>query len=460
MGESIDDNIEYFILKGLFDNYLYSRKVIFNLEEKYFSSANTNIIKFIKKFYLKYGKSPAISMVLTKLLAHPKLSDDHKEDIEEVFTELDKMEFDSINQQDWLYDETKAFAQREAVKNAIYESLALLDDRDQIDTIVENIRKSVSQNWDEDLGLDYFEELDERYERLATESEVVVSSGIPALDAAIGGGFRKKTINLFGGPSGVGKTLVLGNLTAEAMKQNLNVIYFTLEIDKDLMGKRIDSVLLKHNIDDLIKNQKTVLTNLKGMAKEGTGRLLIKEFPASITNKMHLENYLTEVAIKKNFIPDVIVVDYLGLMRPNESVTNQSSNERGKFISEELRSLAFVYDCPLLTAVQTGRQSFGSSDVKASDTADSISIVHTADSYVTLAKPEELDKKMQLMGTVVKSRAKKEGTKMIIQLDYNQMRMHGMQNKAEREDDDGLTQTEKVKKAMKKHKKHRNALTD
>lgn len=460
MGEkkkkAVKGNIPLFIIKGLFENEQYCRKVINNLERKIFGEIHGPIVAFIKKYFLKYEKAPDKSLVLTKLSKLVK-NEDVNEEIEKSFEFMDNTSFDPCAEMDWLYDETKEYVNKELLKNAIVESMQEIEKDGDMEPIVERIKESIAKNWDDDLGMEYETDIEGRYDRLSNE-DLLITTGIRTLDDAIGGGIRKKSLFLAGGQSGVGKTLILGNFATNAILHGHNVLYITLEIDKDTMGKRIDSVFLDRPINELVQFRKQVIDSVrKKYTAGGIGRLIVKEMPPSETCANHIKAFVNELNIKKLFKPDLIVVDYMGLMSPNDKAMARSTYERGKYVSEELRNLSFNCDCPLVSAVQTGRQSYGNKDVGMADTSDSIAIVQTADCYVTLAKPQEYDENQQLYGCVVKSRGVKEGKTFILQIDYDKLKILDFdENNTKKEQDEEEEIKKTVKELKSKNKKGRS----
>jgi hypothetical protein len=422
----VNNNIPLFIIKGLLENSGYCRNVIMNLKGEYFSAVHSPVVKFIKAYFMKYDKVPNPSVIQVKLANHINIDDETKKLIRQLFVDIDNTAFNPIEEGDWLYDETKVYITREALKYTMVESPNLIKKAttlEEIQSVALNMAGSVSLTWDDDLGMEYLEEIEERYDRLSDE-DVLVATGITKLDNAIGGGIRPRSLFLAGGQSGVGKTLILGNFAMHAMSKGKNVVYISLEIDKDTMAKRIDSVFIEESILSLVPKRKEMIEKIKKKHSDNNcGRLFIKEFPASDTCAKDLGIYLEKLKTLKQFVPELIVVDYVGLMRPNDKMMARSTYERGKYVSEELRGLAFEYNCPLVSAVQTGRQSYGQKNVGMEDTSDSIAIVQTADTYITLGKPKDFDDNHQLFGRVVKSRGVKEGTEFILQIDYDKLQI-------------------------------------
>jgi replicative DNA helicase len=193
----------------------------------------------------------------------------------------------------------------------------------------------------------------------------------------------------------------------------------------------------------------------KKHAEDQCGRLFIKELPASDTCAKDIGIYLEKLRTLKQFTPDLIVVDYLGLMRPNDKAMARSTYERGKYVSEELRGLAFEYNCPLVSAVQTGRQSYGQKNVGMEDTSDSIAIVQTADTYITLGKPKDFDENNQLFGKVVKSRGVKEGCEFILQLDYTKLKILDFDEASDSKEDDDAQEYAEIARELKSKNRNR-----
>jgi replicative DNA helicase len=357
-----------------------------------------------------------------------------------------------------LYDETKVMITKTSLTTTIMDTVKSVQEAsslDQITEIIAKINDSVQMAWDQDLGISYVHDVEERIDRLCTKEDTI-PTGIPSLDELIGGGMRRKSLFLAGGQSGVGKTLILGNLAANAMKRGDKVVYISLEIDKDIMSQRIDTVNIDMPINDLqdadmlTANRDQVIASIRAEHENNGGDIIIKEFPASKTNANDISAYLERLQTIKEYTPDLIVVDYLGLMCPIDSSMGKNSYERGKYVSEELRVIGFEFNCPIVSAVQTGRQSYGAEKVGMEDTSDSIAIVQTADTYVTLAKPQKAADAHQLYATVVKCRGNKEGGTCTFQIEFDKLKVSDAKTMADKKSDSIQKKAEDIFKERKK----------
>lgn len=225
------------------------------------------------------------------------------------------------------------------------------------------------------------------------------------------------------GSAGIGKTMILGNTAINAVKDGKNVLYITFEIDQKELRKRLDASFSDYSLRNILDMRSQVKKKISEANKEGkVGRFIIKEFPPASVNAMGIEAFLHTLRLKRQFTPDIIVLDYLGIMVPI-STDHKNSYEKGKAICEEIRALSDRFKCPICTAAQTNRSGYGANQVEMDNIADSMGIAHTADLIISLAQPEELKENSQIKFEVIKSRVSKTGSKGIVDVDYDRLKL-------------------------------------
>ena len=417
-------NIEYFIIKGLYENDEYLRQVVSNIDPIYFDDTRQPIVEFLKNYFAKYHKIPEYSTTINSLCNEEGCD----EKVVDEIIKVKELEFNSIAEKEWLYNETKSFINKMAMIRAVKDCVEEMK-QDKIDSgkIHLTLQKALTIDWNEDLGIEYFDEkeFDNIYDYLS-DSTKRIPLGINLLDSMINGGIPSHTkfLGVFVGQAGIGKTAILSNVAVNAIKAGKNVLYITLEIDKRELKKRFDSTFTGYslfNILELRQNVKEKLT--KSRNHEKAGRCIIQEFPPSSVSVFDIKNYIKQLEIKKFFKPDVIIMDYLGIMAPTSPRDCKNSYERGKTISEELRRLSSELNIPLLSAVQSTRSTYGESNMGMDGIADSIGIAHTADLIISIVQPEDLKENSQMKFEIIKSRISPAGRSGIVNFDKKTLRI-------------------------------------
>jgi archaellum biogenesis ATPase FlaH len=357
----VDHDIQFYILKGLFENISYFRNVSLNLEPDFFDEDKAPIVKFISNYFSKYDKIPEYSVVVNVMSSTKTFNDSLKEEIEDTLKIIKNLEFDSNADGKWLYDQTKIFATEEAFTISLRQGLDELkksSDEQDLGYAMRCMEKSLSMTWDEDFGIEFFDEngIDEIYDHLGNNS-IRIPLGIDAIDQAINGGIpgQTKFCAIFVGQAGIGKTAILGNAALNAVKDGKNVLYITFEIDQRELRKRIDASFADIDIKTILSMRDLVKQKVKDAKVQGKcGRFIIKEFPPASVTALQVEQFLHSLKLKKQFVPDVLVLDYLGIMVPI-SKDAKNSYDRGKAVCEEIRALSSRFKCPVLSAVQSNR---------------------------------------------------------------------------------------------------------
>ena len=432
-------DIQLFIIKGLFENPDYFREVLTNTIPQYFDDDKKPIVDIIRTYFSKYNKVPEYSTAINIIFNDSDNSEEFKKELETIVVNVKSLEFNTISEQEWLIEETKSFINRKALFAAVRECVEEMKNP-QLDfgKIQTSIQKSMALDWNEDLGIEYFDEteFDTVYDYLSDNTKRI-PLGIDVLDDAINGGIpgQTKFFAVMVGEAGIGKTAILSNIAVNAIKAGKSVLYITLEIDKKELRKRFDSTYTGYSLFNILELRKAVKEKLKNSKKnDAAGRCIIHEFPPSSVSAIDIKNYIKKLEVKKKFKPELIVVDYLGIMVPVSPSSSKNSYERGKMVSEELRKMSAELKTPVFSATQSNRSGFGQGEVKMDNIADSVAIAHTADLIISIAQPEDLKENNQLKFEIIKSRISQTGRTGIVNFDKKTLRVINSEELQPKED--------------------------
>lgn len=409
---------EEIILNQLIHNEEYFRKVIPHVTEEYFLDRNERLIfKIIKGYAKRYQNVPkpdVISVIANKAKG---LSDEDIRYINGYILHLLTEASDAHQNEEWLIDHAERFCQDKAMYNAVLASMAIIngdDDKNEKESIPDIMREALRISFDESIGLEY-DDAEERY-RLAHESVDKIPFDIEALNFITKGGLAKKTLNCILAGTGVGKTIFMCHRASSTISQGKNVLYITMEMSEQKIAERIDANLMNIKLDEVGKlSKESFLAKIKNILNFGgflskffkrkkLGRLIIKEYPTGGANVNHFRSLLDELAIKKDFVPDEIIIDYLNICSSSRVTLSSGSYAFIKSIAEEIRGLAVERSVPILTGTQTNRNGFSNSDVEMGDTAESFGLPHTLDLYIAIMSTDELEKAGKVLVKQLKNR--------------------------------------------------------
>jgi len=246
----------------------------------------------------------------------------------------------------------------------------------------------------------------------------------------------KKSLNIALAGTGVGKSLFMCHVASSSLLQGKNVLYITLEMAEEKIAERIDANLLNVNIQDIVELPQPMFdTKVSSLMKKTQGKLIIKEYPTASAHSGHFRALLNELALKKSFSPDIIFVDYLNICASSRYKSNSGVNSYTyvKSIAEELRGLAVEFELPIVSATQTTRSGFGSSDVELTDTSESFGLPATADLMVALISTEELEGMNQIMVKQLKNRYNDIAVnkRFVVGIDRAKMRLYDCEQSAQ-----------------------------
>jgi archaellum biogenesis ATPase FlaH len=310
---------------------------------------------------------------------------------------------------EWLLDATEKFCQEKAVYNAIMDSIQILDGKDtnrSKGSIPSLLSDALGVSFDPNVGHDYVDNFAERFD-FYHRVEKRIPFDLEYFNKITKGGLPQKTLNIALAGTGVGKSMFMCHMSAAALLQNYNVLYITLEMAEERIAERIDANLLNVTLDDLMMMPKDMFEKRMGKLKEKVkGKLIIKEYPTASANASHFRALLNDLEMKKNFKPDIILIDYLNICASAriKAGANVNSFTYVKAIAEELRGLAMERKVPIMSATQTTRSGFSNSDPGLEDTSESFGLPATADFMFALISNEELEQLGQIMVKQLKNR--------------------------------------------------------
>jgi len=401
--------LEQTILKNLIYNEDYLRKVLPFLKEDYFTDrTDRTIFNEISSFTDTYNSTPTIEAVVLAVKERRNLTADEVERCETTLKEIEQTKGEESKIQ-WLVDKTEQFCQEKAIYNAVLGSISILDGKDKTHEkgqIPKILSDALAVSFDNSVGHDYLENSDERYEFYHRKEERIPFD-LDFFNRITKGGLPTKTLNIALAGTGVGKSLFMCHCAAGAMSQGRNVLYITLEMAEEKIAERIDANLLNVTIDDLVNLPKDMYDKkIAKLREKVVGKLIIKEYPTASASVTHFRTLLNELNLKKSFVPDIIFVDYLNIccssrIKPGSNI---NSYTYVKSIAEELRGLAVECGVPVVSATQTTRSGFTSSDPGLEDTSESFGLPATADLMFALISSEELEELGQIMVKQLKNR--------------------------------------------------------
>jgi len=401
--------LEQTILKNLIYNEEYLRKVLPFLKSEYFTDrTDRTLYHEIASFTESYNSPPTIEALTLAIKERRNLTDDEVEKCETYLEEIGKTKGEESKIQ-WIVDRTEQFCQEKAIYNAVLGAISILEGKDKTQdkgAIPKVLSDALAVSFDNSVGHDYLENSDERYEFYHRKEERIPFD-LDFFNKITKGGLPTKTLNIALAGTGVGKSLFMCHVAAGCMVQGKNALYITMEMAEEKIAERIDANLLNVTVDDLVNLPKEMYDKKIAKLREKTiGKLIIKEYPTASASTTHFRTLLNELNLKKSFVPDIIFIDYLNICCSArvKAGANVNSYTYVKAIAEELRGLAVEYGVPIVSATQTTRSGFTSSDPGLEDTSESFGLPATADLMFALISSEELEELGQIMVKQLKNR--------------------------------------------------------
>ena len=431
--------LETTILKNLIYNEEYTRKVLPFLSVNYFQEREDKILyEKIDEYINQYNTLPtqeALAIELDKSSIKDEEFQNSLKLLESITNENDEANIS------WLLDTTEKFCQDRAIYNAVVESISILDEKGRNTrdkgSIPDILSDALSVSFDPHVGHDYLLDAEERYE-FYHRIEEKIPWDLEFFNRITKGGLSNKTLNIALAGTGVGKSLFMCHVAASCLSQNYNVLYITLEMAEERIAERVDANLLNISIDDLQKIPKDLydkkINKLKQTIK---GKLIVKEYPTASANANHFRALLNELNLKRSFVPNIILVDYINICTSSriKQGANVNSYTYIKSIAEELRGLAVENAIPILSATQTTRSGFTNTDIGLEDTSESFGLPATADFMFAIISTEQMEELNQIMIKQLKNRYSDptSNRKFVIGIDRSKMRLYDVEQVAQNE---------------------------
>ena len=419
--------LEHSIIKGLIHDEAYTRKILPYVKESYFeTTTGRTYFELCKEYFSKYNHCPSRETIYVSIENLSGITEEEFRSIGEVSESL----FDQTElKTEWLTDETEKWCKERAVYLALLESISIHDGKTDKtrDSIPSLLTDALSVSFDPNVGHDYLNDFDDRYD-FYHQKEERISFGLDYFDKITKGGIPNKTLNIALAGTGVGKSLFMCSFASSAMLQGKNVLYITMEMAEERIAERIDANLLNVNIQDIIDIPRPIFEDkVSNIQKKTQGQLFIKEYPTASVHSGHFDALIKELQIKKGFRPDIVFIDYLNICASSRyrAGSNVNSYIIVKSIAEELRGLAVQHNIPIISATQTTRSGYGSSDVNITDTSESFGLPATADLMFALISNDELEQMGQIMVKQLKNRYNdtSKHRKFVVGIDRAKMRL-------------------------------------
>jgi len=429
------ERIETTILRNLVHDEEYARKTIPFIQPDFFEDKSEKIIfEETTSFINKYDSCITVEALNIEVENRTDLTEEEVKNIVTISKEFTNTPVDS----QWLLDTTEKWCRDRAIYLALMESIHIADGNDEKrnrDAIPTILSEALAVSFDNNIGHDYLQNYEDRYEYYH-KTEDKIPFDLEYFDKITKGGLPNKTLNIALAGTGVGKSLFMCHHASSVLLQGRNVLYITMEMAEEKIAERIDANLLNVPIQQLVDLPRNMFDKkVNRLADKTQGTLIIKEYPTAAAHSGHFKALLNELALKKSFRPDIIFIDYLNICASSRyrTGTNVNSYSYIKAIAEELRGLAVETNVPIVSATQTTRSGFASSDVDLTDTSESFGLPATADLMFALISTEELEALSQIMVKQLKNRYNDPTIhkRFIVGIDRAKMRIYDCEQKAQ-----------------------------
>ena len=399
--------IEEVALSKLILNDTFTRKVLPFIKDDYFETPSHKILfSTLSEYVNKFETTPEPNALKIEVEKRRDISEEIYQEVEQFLNNLDRDQYN----EDWLIETTEKWCKEKAIYIALMESVKIADGQDKTrtkDAIPSIMSEALGVCFDDHVGHDYIQDSDERYD-FYHKKEEKIPFDIEYLNKITKGGLPNKTLNIALAGTGVGKSLFMCHVASSVLLQGRNVLYITMEMAEEKIAERIDANLLDIPIQQLtspLLTKEKYSSKLLQLTKKTQGKLIIKEYPTASAHVGHFKALLNELSMKKGFSPDIIFIDYLNICASSRyKGTIVNSYTYVKAIAEELRGLAVESNVPIVSATQTTRAGFGSSDPDLTDTSESFGLPATADLMLALISNEEMEEMGQIMIKQLKNR--------------------------------------------------------
>ena len=423
------------ILSNLLYDEVYARKVLPFIRDEYFEERTDRVVfQEIAQYIKSYDGLPTKEVLHIEAEKRDDLTQDEFSLVENLIDALQE----SPSERVWAEDTTESWCKERAIYLALMKSIQIADGQDEKhsnDAIPDILKDALAVGFDQHVGHDYIDDSEGRYEYYHRK-ENKIEFDLEMFNKITAGGVSNKTLNIALAGTGVGKSLFMCHYASSVLLQGKNVLYVTCEMAEEKIAERIDANLLNTNIKEVAELPKTIFEKKVNKLREKTqGKLIIKEYPTASAHVGHFRSLLSELKLKKNFIPDIIFIDYLNICASSRyrTAVNVNSYNYVKAIAEELRGLAVEFDVPIFSATQTTRSGFTSTDPDLTDTSESFGLPATADLMIALISSDELEELGQIMVKQLKNRYNDPtyNKRFVVGIDRPKMRLYDCEQEAQ-----------------------------
>ena len=444
--------VENLVIKNLLLDEEYVRKAMPFIKGEYFSELlERNLYNVINKYFTEYSALPTKEALEIEVGQLGNISDEQHRQTIQYIRDID----DEKSEYDWILDTTEKWCKERAIYLALMESIKIAEGNDEkraTGAIPSILSDALAVSFDNHIGHDYLQDYEERYE-FYHQTEEKIPFDLEFFNRITKGGLPNKTLNIALAGTGVGKSLFMCHVASSILLQSKNVLYITLEMAEEKIAERIDANLLSVDIQQLDQLPKMMFdSKVNKIAKKTQGQLIIKEYPTASASVGHFRALLNDLALKKAFKPDIIFIDYLNICASSRysKLGNVNSYSYIKAIAEELRGLAVEANVPIVSATQTTRSGYGSSDVDLTDTSESFGLPATADLMFALISTEELEEINQIMVKQLKNRYNDPtlNKRFVVGIDRAKMRLYDVEQSAQNDIVDANQEVDATTKSL------------
>ena len=416
------------VISLFYYNFRSLQTILIRCDEMFFSSKYRPFYKFMVDYIQRYKTAPSKETVLNEF------EEDVHGEIEDIFEVIGEIH-EKQKEMDYSYlkDKLVEFVKMNLIRQTMVHAYDVFELQDY-DKTVDVLSKAYQHlSLDVDLGVDHMlpENIYDRYK--TKEKERIIPTGSIQLDDKIQG-WRKGALSIIAGSSNIGKTMFCcsftSNLLVNPHLSNLNILYITLEISADEISHRIDASTLNYPMRDFYKtegNARDVLEEmLVALNQTYKKNLTIKEMVPYKSTPADVEALIRNMEIIDKRKPDIVFLDYIGLLRPNDYESKMNSYTIGMNLAVELRALAKEYNIALITGAQVNRSGYGKT-AGLDNIADSLGLVMTADMVLTLTKQtDEYETEAVIEAYLAKSRFSRNGYKFLYNVNYDCQRVEDL----------------------------------
>lgn len=424
MAYDFSDNIQRGIIYLLKSNKDFYHQIINLVKAEYFEyPAHSKIFSVVEEHYKEYGKLPTDDFI-TQDVKSSLGRRENASDYEDELLLVNNIDASTVGNPEYLLDLVEGFAKKEAMKIAIAESISLIKE-ERTEEVEDLVRKALLVSRDINVGQNYFNSVKDRWDRVFNlKTEMKHKTILPALDKSLEGGLGNGELAMVVAPPGTGKSLYLVNQGVHAMTEGKKVLYLSLEMSEDKIAQRFDSVMTLVPQQKLKEssNQLTVKERLDLFREQFPGsELVIKEMPTGQASVNTIRSLLVQLENYEDFTPDLLIVDYLELLRPVREIQQEYLAQQR--IAEELRGVGMEHKTLVWTATQTNRQGRLVKIITDAELGDSYGKIRTCDFAISLNQTEEEYDNGKMRAYVIKSRNGRPRFIVHMDIDYGTLRM-------------------------------------